>query len=186
MGITDLKNTATSRFDSAGNWTRGDDSSSKLFEVWQTNDGVEYHPSRNRFFHVTDPQTKKHLCKIALGSMNKRAMFSSGHSARERRGKSKKKEPVKEPKDPMAPHWAKPENVIGYTSSQEIKFIGERVELGGLTSYPSIYFKGGHCTIDHSKPGNPGWDNKESCRRLFFGNIPGNVDGKQLLKRKRK
>ena len=79
MGFTELKEAATSRFDSAGNWVSGsgDDSNSTLFEVWRTTDGIEYHPSRNRFFYVTDPRTKEHLDAIARNT-DRRAMFSSG------------------------------------------------------------------------------------------------------------
>jgi hypothetical protein len=71
-----------------------------------------------------------------------------------------------------APIWAREVDLIGYTSINAIQFVGDGVSIQGLQSYPSIYYKNGHATIDHLKPGNIGWEHGTNWKRLFFGNVP--------------
>jgi hypothetical protein len=101
---------------------------------------------------------------------NKMSMFQSGVHALARRGHAPKPKP--DPKPLAPPAWAQEADLIGYTSSREIKFVGTGISIEGLKSYPSIYYKNGHATIDHTKPGNIGWEYGRDWKCLFFGNVP--------------
>ena len=175
-----MRAVATSYFDFSGRWvTRAKDTDSRLLEVWQLASRVEYHPSRNRFYYVKERTEKAALLGL-LDDLNKMLVFYAGHLARQRRGKERIPRPVDPPKSLTRPSWARVENVIGYTSSRRTRFHGGRLVIGGLDSYPSIYFKQGHATIDHGARGNSGWDERADWKRLFFGNVPSNELSKSV------
>jgi hypothetical protein len=139
-----------------------------LVEVWERGTEVSIHPSRNKFFPVHDHQHKRKLHVLAMDP-NRMSMFQAATYARAARGKAP--QPISHPKSLTAPVWAQEANLIGYTSASAIQFIGDDISIQGLTSFPSIYYKAGHATIDHLKPGNIGWE-YGGMKCLFFGNVP--------------
>uniref|UniRef100_A0A7S3P4H7 Uncharacterized protein n=1 Tax=Amphora coffeiformis TaxID=265554 RepID=A0A7S3P4H7_9STRA len=79
-----------------------------------------------------------------------------------------------------APRWATESNLIGYTSSRPIPngtgtgdLLQQLIrEANERSEAPSIYYQDGHATIDHSMPGNIGWEDMSNSTCLFFGNVP--------------
>ena len=140
-----------------------------LVEVWEQARKVSIHPSRNRFFWVQDPQQRRKLHALATDP-NKMSMFQSGAAALAARRPAPAPKP--HPKSLAAPIWARETDLIGYTSINAIQFVGDGISIKGLQSYPSIYYKNGHATIDHLKPGNIGWEYGTNWTCLFFGNVP--------------
>ena len=174
---TRMKQVAYSYYEN-GSWTvKRLDPNVVLVEVWEQAGQVSIHPSRNRFFWVQQPQQRQKLHSLATDP-TLISMFQSGADAGQARPGKVKLEPVTTSKVLAAPKWALAANVIGYTSTHAITFVadGIGISIHHLRSFPSIYYKSGHVTIDHPKPGNIGWvDWTGGSTCLFFGNVPRSV-----------
>lgn len=141
----------------------------RLVEVWELGAKVFIHPSRNPFFWVQDLQEKKRLHALATDP-SWMLTFQSGSQVLHRRGRVAGA--IGHAKPLAAQAWAREDSVIGYTSPARIQWVGERPSFDQLESFPSVYYKDGHATIDHRARGNIGWENFAGWKCLFFGNVP--------------
>jgi len=82
------------------------------------------------------------------------------------------------------PKWAEVENIIGYTFEEpltvamvdDMKARTRYALKGGAwrwESKPSVYYRGGHATLQHDRLNNLGWTESAGWNWLYFGNLPG-------------
>ena len=168
-GVARLEQAATDFFKGpdhvlGGAWVKGKgvlSARAELGEVWW-NGTIWRHPSRNPFHLLTDGDQKKLWHQLA----------TSGLMVTKVRQGPLAKSAERKPMD--LPEWAlDSSNVIGYTAPYKIAVsnLSKLIDVVLLPGHvPSVYFKKGRATIDHSQPGNVGWQ-APSGRCIFFGNI---------------
>jgi hypothetical protein len=83
------------------------------------------------------------------------------------------------------PNWALPQDVIGYTFADRLSptSLGKVSANPYHNGYPSVYYEGGHATLDHKQDTNIGWHGPGAC--LYFGNVPATLGGDAIQVRNR-
>lgn len=165
-----------------------------LVEVWDERGGISIHPSRNPFHWVVDPEQKRIWHKKATGPLAKMmyalrhgeevpegVVMELGIARSSTSGKPTPNNPTGKSED--IPDWAMDAvNLFGYTSESDITWIFNPVINNhvshnknlALKALPSVYFKQGHLTADHTNLLNMGWDpalGEPPGKCLFFGNV---------------
>jgi hypothetical protein len=77
------------------------------------------------------------------------------------------------------PDWARPDRIIGYTfqgslNVASVEDLRRKLDpaKGATQAAPSVYYMGGHVTLQHAYKGNLGWTvDSYKWKWLFFGNV---------------
>jgi hypothetical protein len=135
---------------------------------------VSIHSSRNEFFPVQAPDQK--MLWHSLVDPNMMLVFQSGRHAQVRHGRVPPSPAMAHPHPLSIPSWASHHTLIGYTGQTGVSLHPNRPVFEQLHfhSFPSVYYTKGHATMDHTRPGNPGWKYGNDWTLLFFGNVPEN------------